>query len=231
VSGVEDAAVTALAKLDQVLPPRLAERVRAIGAGTVQTPRDDLPRIDPDVLITLAAACRRTEGVRFSYRNHQGRHSERSVEPLRVVHTGRRWYLVALDRDARDWRTFRVDRISAPAPTGHRYTFADPPDPVALVGEATGVAPWRIQARLVLHVDAGTAASRIPPTAGVIEPIDDGRCSLRIAAEELWPLVDMVLRIPWPFEIVEPDSLRDAVRSQAELLRRASAPPLANKST
>ncbi|GAA3561902.1 hypothetical protein GCM10022235_32950 [Kribbella ginsengisoli] len=71
------------------------------------------------MLVTLAAGCRHTEGIRFRYRTHDGTESERSVEPLRIVHTGRRWYLVASNRQA--WRTFRVDRITLPELTGSRY--------------------------------------------------------------------------------------------------------------
>jgi hypothetical protein len=38
----------------------------------------------------------------------------RVVEPHRLVHTPRRWYLLAWDADRADWRTFRVDRIEGP---------------------------------------------------------------------------------------------------------------------
>ena len=108
---METAAVAALSKLDGVLPARLRERVDAVQTGTVQLPGPDVPRIDTDVLVTLARGCRHTEGLRFGYTDNHGAVSARSVEPLRVVHTGRRWYLVARDRDRDAWRTFRVDRI------------------------------------------------------------------------------------------------------------------------
>ena len=34
---------------------------------------------------------------------------------------GRRWYLVAYDRDRQDWRSFRVDRIADAVATGQRF--------------------------------------------------------------------------------------------------------------
>src|SRR5439155_14708502 len=144
VSGVEPAAVASLAKLDQVLPVRLRERVRAIQASTVQLRGPELPQVDAEVLVTLATACREREALRFSYRNFDGEPSERRVEPYQIVHTGRRWYLVALDRSRRDWRTFRVDRITNAATTGHRFVLEDPPDAAALVSEGTTIAPYRI---------------------------------------------------------------------------------------
>ena len=218
VSGVEESAASALAKLDQVLPAGLRERVASIAASTIELPKGDLPRVDPDVLAILAAACRRSEGVAFAYRTHHGHASRRSVEPLRIVHTGSRWYLVARDRDAvppDDWRTFRIDRISDPASTGRRHTFEDPPDPVALVAEASGIAPWDIEARFLLYADAATVARHIPPGAGVVEPETDNTCILRIAANEMAALIDYAIRIPYDFEVLGPDAVREALKTQA----------------
>ncbi|MEU4290449.1 WYL domain-containing protein [Kribbella sp. NPDC026596] len=215
VSGVEEAAISALAKLHQVLPARLRAQVAAIGAHTTQLPQGELPTVDGEVLVTLAAGCRDIEGIRFRYRTHDGAESERSVEPLQIVHTGRRWYLVARDRDRQAWRTFRVDRIAHPVLTGARYRFDDPPDPVKLVAEGTGVAPWDIVARIRVHADAATVSRAIPPHQGVVEPIDATTCEVRFAANELGPLVAQVTRIYWPFEILDPPELRTAVHAHA----------------
>ncbi|MBM7790900.1 helix-turn-helix transcriptional regulator [Tenggerimyces flavus] len=222
VSGVEDGAIAALAKLHQVLPARLRERVTAIGASMVQLPQGDLPQVDADVLVTLAAGCRHTEGLRFRYRRHSGEESERSVEPFQIVHTGRRWYLVARDRSHGEWRTFRIDRISAPQLTGMRYRLEDPPDAVALVAEGTGVTPWEIKATLRVHVPAETARRQIPPGRGVVEPIDESTCLVRMAANELGPLVGAVTMIPWEFEVLSPDVLRDAVLDLGARLTRSA---------
>ncbi|MFD7155384.1 helix-turn-helix transcriptional regulator [Kribbella sp. NPDC059898] len=218
VSGVEEAAVSALAKLHQVLPVRLREQVDAIGAHTTQLPQGELPAVDGGVLVTIAAGCRRTEGIRFGYRTHDGTESERSVEPLQIVHTGKRWYLVARDRDRQAWRTFRVDRITHPELTGSTYRFDDPPDPAALVAEGTGVAPWDLVARLRVQAPAETVARFIPPAQGVVEALDATSCEVRFAANDLGPLVAQVTRIYWPFEILEPPELRDAVHEHARRL-------------
>ncbi|MEV5961343.1 WYL domain-containing protein [Kribbella sp. NPDC051952] len=218
VSGVEQAAISALAKLHQVLPVRLREQVAAIGAQVAQFPQGDLPTVDGEVLVTLATGCRDIEGIRFRYRTHGGAESERSVEPLRIVHTGRRWYLVARDRDRQAWRTFRVDRIADPVLTGQRYQFDDPPDPVALVAEGTGVAPWDIVARVRVHAGADTVARFLPPGQAVVEPIDATTCELRLAANELGPLVAQIVRIYWPFEVLGPPELRAAVHIHGQRL-------------
>lgn len=142
VTGVETSAVAALAKLDQALPPRLRNRVRALQEATVQLPGPVLPTVDPSVLTVLATGCRRGEGIRFTYQNHAGMVSQRGVEPYQIVQAGGRWYLVAKDRDRQAWRTFRIDRIQAPALTGQRYRITDPPDAAALVLEGTKLAVY-----------------------------------------------------------------------------------------
>src|SRR4051812_40914842 len=110
IAGMEETAVRTLAKLEQVLPDRLRRRVRALGDAT-STFAFDGPRIDPDVLATIASAVRDAQRVTFSYRARDDAESRREVEPAAVVHTGWRWYLVAWDLKRDDWRTFRVDRI------------------------------------------------------------------------------------------------------------------------
>jgi predicted DNA-binding transcriptional regulator YafY len=220
VAGVEDAAVAALAKLDGVLPARLRERVDAVQAGTVHLPGPQLPQVDTGVLVTLARGCRNGEGLRFSYTDNAGAVTDRSVEPLRVVHTGRRWYLVARDRDRDAWRTFRVDRIRDPRLTGVRYTFDDPPDPLALVSEGTTVAPYPAQARVLVFAPADEVRKTYPPTIAVVEPLPDGRSLVRVAAWELGSLVDFVLRLPFDLEVLEPPELRERIGAIGRRLAR-----------
>src|SRR3954463_13797640 len=57
VAGIEETAVRALAKLEQLLPGRLRRRVGALGAATVPYPATG-PTVDPSALATIAAACR-----------------------------------------------------------------------------------------------------------------------------------------------------------------------------
>jgi predicted DNA-binding transcriptional regulator YafY len=231
VSGVADGAVAALAKLDQVLPSRLRERVSAVRASTVQLPGPELPPVDADVLVVLATGCRRTEGVRFGYLDHRGQVSERSVEPYRIVHTGRRWYLVARDRDRADWRTFRVDRVRGPVLTGLRYEHTDPPDAIAMVSEGTNLAPWSIRARLRVPFDLAEARRRFPPGVGVVEPDEPdeerGPTSvLRVAANELGPLVSFVAGLDCEVDVLAPPELRAAVSDHgARLAARHGDPP------
>ncbi len=220
VEGVETAAVAALSKRDGVLPARLRERVDALQTGTVQLPGPDLPRIDIDVLVTLARGCRHTEGLRFGYTDNHGAVSQRWVEPLRVVHTGKRWYLVARDRDRDAWRTFRVDRVVEPALTGQRYTLVDPPDPIALVSEGTAVAPYPVTGSVLVYAPYEQVRRVIPATMAVVSPDGEGTTLVRMAAWDLAPLADFVLRIPFDFQVRDPPELRDRIAEIAARIAR-----------
>ena len=122
VAGVEETAVRALVKLEQVLPAHLRRRVQAIGQAT-QTLQvyGSGPTVDPQCLTTLAAAVRDHERVRFAYTARDQAASKREAEPHSLVNAGRRWYLVAWDTGRTDWRSFRVDRITKVASTGVRF--------------------------------------------------------------------------------------------------------------
>ena len=163
VSGIEETSVRALAKLEQVLPNRLRRRVAALGAATA-TLANRGPTVDADDLSSLAAACRDHERVRFDYTTHEGSSARRVVEPQGLVHTGRRWYLVAWDTDRADWRTFRLDRMTLKLPAGPRFAPRDPPEGGAAAFAQRGISTgaYRYQARVRLQTPAEAAASRAP---------------------------------------------------------------------
>jgi predicted DNA-binding transcriptional regulator YafY len=107
-AGLEDAAVRALAKLEQILPKRLRGKVNAVGDATSALPQRGA--VDISVLGVVAAACRDHELLRFDYSGRDGRPGARRVEPRNLVAWYGRWYLIAFDTDRADWRTFRLDR-------------------------------------------------------------------------------------------------------------------------
>src|SRR5262249_42071779 len=137
---------------DEGVPPsRLRHRLGALQAYTVAVPTNTGgPRVAPDVLTALVAACRDRERLRFDYRAHDGSASRRDVEPYRLVNWGRRWYLVAFDTDRADWRTYRVDRIEPRIPTGPRFAPRPLPDEdlARYVSRGVGAASWRYQAHV-----------------------------------------------------------------------------------
>lgn len=124
VEGIEETALRALTKLQQVLPQRLGRRVDALQSHTVRvTGARRGPQVDGTALAVIAAAAWDREILRFHYSDHAGSGTERRVEPYRLVSYGRRWYLVAFDLERDDWRTFRMDRLSEQRTVGHRFAL------------------------------------------------------------------------------------------------------------
>jgi predicted DNA-binding transcriptional regulator YafY len=225
VAGIEDTAMHALAKLEQVLPARLRRRVRAVGTYAVPT-IGGAPAVDPEVLAAIAAACRDGEGLRFGYRSYDGEASRRSVEPHRLVHLGRRWYLVAWDLDRADWRSFRIDRITTPLSPGARFRPRRPPPGGAAGFAARGAmdARNRWPAEVVLHAPIDAVRAHVPQTVGTLEPIDHERCLLHTGADWLGGLAVYIAAIGVDFEVREPPELIAELRTLGERFLRASGP-------
>jgi predicted DNA-binding transcriptional regulator YafY len=207
VDGLEDASLSALSKLEHVLPPRLRTRLEDISVATVSM-RGVGSRIDPGALATTAAATRARGRIRFGYVDGEGRRSQRHAEPVRLVHTGSRWYLVAFDLDRDDWRTFRLDRVSDPLATGIRSARRNEPDPVEFVQRGIAVDAWDIRASVLLRAPAARAAASISPTIGAISPVDDHTSRLEIGADEMQWLTRYLLGLPFDFTVEEPDELK-----------------------
>ena len=70
VAGIEETAVRALVKLEQVLPAHLRRRVRALQTSTMTLSwgGGGHALADPQHLTVIAAACRDHERLRFTYR-------------------------------------------------------------------------------------------------------------------------------------------------------------------
>ena len=220
VAGYDEAAVAALAKLEQMLPAPVREKVLALNAATVVTRPGAEPIVDPEVLLTTAQACRRTERVRFGYRDGAGNPTERRVEPHGLVNTERRWYLVARDLDRNDWRTFRLDRMTDPVLTGHRFVAAVDIDAATVVAQGLTVAPYRWQAEVVLGVDVATARAQLPATVGSVEEVA-GETILHIGANEVEWLARFIAGLPFDAEVRSPPEVRTALRGLGRRLQQA----------
>src|SRR5438034_328150 len=223
VTGIEETAVRALVKLEQVLPAHLRRRVRALGSATVTSPAGG-PTVDPQHLTVIASACRDSERLRFGYRSRDGIDSRREVEPHALVNLGRRWYLVAWDRGRADWRSFRIDRLARPASTGVRFRSRSLPgeDPAAFVRNSIIGAPNRFEARVTLRAAADEMAGRVPVHWGTIQPIDAHTCEYRTGDDDLGWLALRIAMLGVDFEVHEPPELAEHLRALAGRLKRAA---------
>ncbi len=226
VSGTDDWSVQALSKVLSLMPPRLRRQMDAVASQTESPgPWEGAPVFDASVLTTLAQACRDSELLRFDYTAREAEVTHRRVEPLRLVSLGRRWYLVAYDRDRADWRSFRLDRIADPEPTGQRFRPRDLPadDALAFVRQGIRQMPQRHAVRVRLAMDADALAASVGRW-GTVTPDGDG-CVLEMNVDDLdWPV--MVLAASGAdFTVESPPELAERVAEVGARFSRVRAVP------
>ncbi len=226
VVGIEEASVRALAKVVQVMPPRLRRRVDALQAATMPAVWAAGPTIDAELLTAVAQACRDEERLRFSYTVQSGEQTHRHVEPHRLVSLGRRWYLVAYDLQRQDWRSFRLDRLEHPRNTGARFAPRQLPakDAVAFVRAGIANIPGLAHSvEVLIHAPAATVRAAVGQWAAV-EEIDAARCLLRMTVDNLnWAALALG-SVGAEFEVVSPPELLARVREWGTRFVRATNP-------
>lgn len=209
VPGFEDTTLQALTKVIALMPPRLRRRMGALQTQTEGMPWSGGPALDPTVLTTLAQACRDDEVVTFAYTAYDGTSTARRVEPHRLVNLGRRWYLVAHDRERQDWRSFRVDRVAdVPATTGQRFRPREIPggDAAQYVSRGLRNRPQRHHVRIVVQAPAAEVDA-VMGRWGEVEPLGAGACRMTMNTDTLdWPVL-VLANLDHDFEVEEPAEL------------------------
>ncbi|MFQ6228603.1 helix-turn-helix transcriptional regulator [Nocardia sp. NPDC002869] len=229
VEGVAESSVRALAKVVQVMPPRLRKRVEAIRAMTVPADWEggrSAAALDPSALAAVALTCRDSERLRFTYTAADGRRSERHVEPHRLVALGRRWYLVAFDLTRHDWRSFRVDRLTDPAGDGARFRPRELPtaDAAEFVRSGVDNMPHLYRIEALVEAPAESVRQRLGRW-GSVEAIDAGRCRIAMTTDSLdWPALTLG-SLDAEFQVLEPPELVEHIRVWGERFCRASRRP------
>lgn len=221
VAGASEAALRTLAKLDQVMPPRLRSEVRAIQDATA-TLTGTAIEVDGDALLTLAKACRDLVRVTFGYDARDGAATQRSVEPVRLVATGRRWYLMAWDVDREDWRTFRLDRMRSVQASTWRFRPREHPDPVIYVQRSVTSSGYRVRAKVLMRAPADVVRQKSSPSSATVTPVDEETCLLEAGADDVHPLAFHLAWLGFDFEVVEPPELKDALRRLGERMVAAA---------
>lgn len=223
VATMAEPSLRALAKVVQVMPPRLRRQVDALRAMTVTAPwGPGAAGPDPSVLLTAAQACRAGEGLALGYTAADGARTERTVEPHRLVSLGKRWYLVAYDLNRQAWRSFRLDRITRLAPDGRRFHERELPaeDAATFVRQSIRSAPTNHAVRAVLHCPAAEAKSRLGPWADVKE-LPGGRCLLSMSTESLDWAATALGMVGSEVSDVRPPALGAVLRDWSERFARS----------
>jgi predicted DNA-binding transcriptional regulator YafY len=225
VAGVAESSVRALAKVTQVMPARLRRRAEALRAMTVPVEwgGQQRPSVDADVLTTVALACRDTERLRFGYTAAGGDRTDRHVEPYRLVSVGHRWYLVAYDLVRHDWRSFRLDRLAAPHPTGARFRSRELPatDAAEFVRSRLVNVPRPYEVEALVDAPAATVRGRVGQWS-TVEEVDETHCRLRMTSDSLfWPTLALGV-VGADFHVVGPPELLDHLHEWGTRFTRAA---------
>jgi predicted DNA-binding transcriptional regulator YafY len=206
------------------MPARLRSQVSAVHDTTVTltSNHSDSP-VEPDVLMTLARASRDHEHVSAGYVDMRGNATQRRLEPYQLVTTGRRWYLMAYDRDREDWRSLRLDRMADVRALGSTFTPREAPDAAAYVRRSISSSPYRYTARVRYHATHDQIAQIFSPASVEIEPDGADSCIVTTGADDLERMV-LYLGMPgYDFEVLSPPEVVDAIQVVADRLRRAAA--------
>nr|CEL14777.1 Transcriptional regulator, DeoR family [Kibdelosporangium sp. MJ126-NF4]CTQ96594.1 Transcriptional regulator, DeoR family [Kibdelosporangium sp. MJ126-NF4] len=221
VTGIEEAASRAMAKLEQVLPSRLRRRVNGLRAYLVPLAHSG-PSVGADMITAIAAASGDHERLRFDYASHDGSASRREVEPHRLVHSRGRWYLVGWDVERSDWRTFRVDRMRLRTPNGPRFTPREDPggDLAGHIATGLATAAWQCRTRVTVHAPAEHVRNRLPSGISV-EPLGDNACVAEVGSTTPRMLACYLGMLDADFEVTEPPELVAEIRTLADRYRQS----------
>ena len=219
VAGVGEAALRALTKLDQVLPARLRSQVGAVHDATVTLTRDapESP-VEPDVLMTLARACRDREHVTAEYVDRAGRVTRRRLEPYQLVTTGRRWYLMAYDRDRQDWRSLRLDRMTEVEAVGSTFTPREAPDAATYVRQSISASSYQYVARVRYFAPYDVVAPHFSPGSATVEPDGSDACIVTTGGDDAERIALYLAMVAADFEVLDPPEVARAARTLGQRL-------------
>jgi proteasome accessory factor C len=165
----------------------------------------------PEHLETIRDAAEASAGVRIGYTSAGGERSVRTIEPEAVFATAGHWYAVAWDVDIDDERLFRIDRMTSVARTGTTFT----PRGLQGAGRPLFTPGGRdVEARLRLAPGARWVAEYYVTTDPQEEA--DGSLTVTFPTEHAVWLARLLLRLGPDVTVIEPASLAETVRQQAE---------------
>jgi proteasome accessory factor B len=169
-------------------------------------------------LPSLGEAVAGLRRIRFAYRTAKGETSERVVDAYGLAVRGGHWYLVGLDRDRGEVRSFRLSRVSSDIedlgegsepPQGFRAT------------DSLQAGPWgpgepRTTALVAFSPDVAWLATKGVAGAETVRVRDDGWTETRVPWVPGESLAGWVLSFGPDAEVIDPPELRDEVIGRLE---------------
>ena len=221
VAGVGEAALRALTKLDQVMPARLRSQVAAVHDATVTLTPDAESPVDPEVLMTLARACRDHEHVSADYVDRAGVAEQPPPRALSTGHHRTTVVSAGLRPGPRGLAQPAAGPDGPGAREGHHLHCRPAPDAADYVRRAITTSPYRYVARVRYRAAKSVMAQHFSPTSVTIEDDGPGTCIVVTGADDPQTLV-LYLAMPGiAFEVLEPDAVADGALAMSALLAGA----------
>lgn len=226
VTGMEEAAGRALAKLEQSLSSAARSRISEVERALVplDPSADAEGAVDPGIVAAIATAIDVRQRLRVDYTRHDGTDVQRIVEPHRIVHTARRWYLVARDPERDAWRTLRIDRIRRPLMLREGFPVREIPEEALreFTAHSITTAPYRYRARVRMHASAAQVRRHFDTTVAVVTE-EGAETSILVAGSRAPEEFALYLGASGiHFEVLEGDEVRAALRTVAARLAEAA---------
>ena len=235
-AGSGELALTALAKIEQVMPSAVRRRMKALRAsvalpGSPNASAGAYPApLNADVLAVLALACRDSERVRLRYMStagpEAGMASAVNVEPTALVPRGTRWYLACRDLQ-RGWRALRLDRITRAEATGVRFEAQPLPggDPAAFLASQLGAPPRRYAATILIEAPIDQVQAYMGGFAtdfsAATTSSGEAATQWRVSDVRLEVLAGGLLWLRWPFQVLDSPELAALLRDRAKAFEAA----------
>ena len=108
-------------------------------------------------------------------------------------------------------------------PAGPRFRPRRPPvdDVAAYVSRSASAAAWNHHATVTVLAPAADILDRLPPAAGVIEPVDEHTCTFTTGADDLTTLATHLALLDVDFRVDDPPELVEKLHQLAARYARA----------
>ncbi len=126
------------------------------------------------------------------------------------------------DRDREDWRSLRLDRMSAVAARGSTFTPREAPDAADYVRRSISSSPYRYSARVRYQAPQAVVAQKFPPASATVEADGPDACIVTAGADDPERMVLYFATVGYDFEVLEPPEVAAAVGVVAARLHAAA---------
>ncbi len=206
--GASMAVESALAKIEQVLPAALRERLRALQETMLVDSEVSAVLAQADVVSLLSLASQQRRQVRL--RHNSGMEiTERVYDPYSVIQYEGRWYVVGYCHLREALRTFRLDRVDKVSLLDTAFTAPPDFDALGYMLDSFQAIPDRWDIEALLEIPIEEARRRLPRELASLE-VDGERVRMRASMPDLDEMARRLMALGCPLTIVGPPELRGA---------------------